>query len=495
LYKYLEEYRGISFQDIKNHIQGDDKENIYLTYSNKSGVTHKLSAGVPTCDKLDIYNHIKTSLVGLEPINPIQELKIKRQTKNNAGGLTNTDKLILSNTLYRNHTTELELLVIHPPTSTLYENTIDTIENGKLVDQNIGLTKVDHGIYRFEISNCKNITLSLRNIPSIVGLEITSDTETVEQRLKKLINDIGDISSNKLTLALIDLENMQKYDSKAIIRNALDGYGIINQFINGTTCINPNKIPSGLRDLLNDIGLGNLNQSINDNEIIYTLHKSSKINFICRLDNAAVEIKVPGITNSYSHITDIYPILPFVKSKAKNIENIDSLAIATLLQDISNDTRDVILILEEGETQYNTIISSLDNTLLEKIKSNVKEYITTDLLGHQEVIQMKDDAPSLGTGIYKIKEGVYISIGDKGQDKTTVDACKIRKWVNNHEKISIGATITFKDRIAYEIRVHKNKEQDYICELIHKLRLALTTHTHLNRCITTDYILGLNKHL
>lgn len=495
LYKYLEQYKGISFEDIKNHIQGDNKENIYLTYSNKSGITHTLGAGVPTCDKLDIYNHIKTSIVGLQPIDSIEELKIKTQTKNKAGGLTNTDKLTLANTLYRNDKTELELLVIHPPTSTLYEDTINIIESEKLIEHNAGLTIIDRGIYQFETYMKKPITLTLRNIPSIIGLEITSDTETVEERLKKLINDMGEKSSNKLSLALIDLENMGKYDAKAIIRNALDGYGIINQFINSTIGVTSNKIASGLRDLLNDIGLGNLNQSINDNEIIYTLHKASKINFICRLDNAVVEIKVPGITDSYSHITDIYPILPILKSKTNKLEDLNSLAIATLLQDIAEEKRDVILLLEEGETQYNTIISNLDTILVEKMKSYVKEYITTDLLGHQEVIQMKDDTPSLGTGIYKIKEGVYISIGDKGQDKTTVDACKIRRWVNNHERISIGATISFKDRIAYEIRVHKNKEQDNICELIHKLRLSLTTHTHLNRCITTDYILGLNKHL
>lgn len=142
------------------------------------------------------------------------------------------------------------------------------------------------------------------------------------------------------------------------------------------------------------------------------------------------------------------------------------------------------MILENGETQYNTITRNLDHNLIEKIKLYSKEYISTE-----------DNKVTLGTGIYKIKNGVYISIGNKGQDKTTTEASKIRSWVNKFKRQSIGATISYKDRIAYEIRVHNNKANDDICKLMHKLRLSITTHSHLNRCITTDYIRGLAKHL
>jgi hypothetical protein len=493
LYTYLEEFKGITFNDIKEHIEGDDKQNIYLTYSNKLGNKHNLNSGVPTCDKLDIYNHIKANMEGLETIAPIQELKMKRPS----GGLDNTDKIVLSKTIHRNDITDLELLVLHPPTSTLYEETISVIESEKLIKNNIGLTIDGDGLYSLETSDNKIINLTVKNIPSIVGLEIKADDETVEERLEKLINDMGEKSPHKVTLTLIDLENMGKYDAKAIIRNTLDGHGIINQFIEGNKGINENKIASGLRDLLNDIGLGNLNQAIEENEVVYTLHKANKINFICRIDNNTVEIKVPMITEDYCHVTDIYPVLPFIKDKIKDIENIDSLAIAIFLQDIEQEKRDVIVILENGETQYNTIVKNLDQDIdtIEKIKSHAKEYITTDLLGHQEVIQLKDGKVTLGTGIYKIKDGVYISIGDKGQDKTTTEASKIRRWSNSYGKVSIGATISYKDRIAYEIRIHKNEEADDMCELVHKLRLAMTMHSHLNRCITTDYILGFVKHL
>lgn len=493
LYTYLEEFKGITFNNIKEHIEGDDKQNIYLTYSNKLGNKHNLHSGVPNCDKLDIYNHIKANMEGLETIAPIEELKMKPQS----GGLDNTDKIVLSKTMYRNSITDLELLVLHPPTSTLYEDTISVIESEKLIKNNIGLTIDGDGLYSLETSNNRIINLTVKNIPSIVGLEIKSDDETVGKRLEKLINDMGKKSPHKVTLALIDLENMGKHDAKAIIRNALDGYGVINQFIEGNKGINTNKVASGLRDLLNDIGLGNFNQVISENQVIYTLHKSSKINFICRIDNKTVEIKVPMITEDYCHVTDIYPVLSCIKDKIKDIENIDTLAMTIFLKDIEQEKRDAIVILENGEAQYNTVVKNLDQDIeiIEKIKSYAKEYITTDLLGHQEVIQLRDDRVTLGTGLYKIKDGGYISIGEKGQDKTTTEASKIRRWSNSYGKVSIGATISYKDRIAYEIRIHKNKEVDDLCELVHKLRLTMTMHSHLNRCITTDYILGFAKHL
>ncbi|GEM_PF-3904587 len=491
LYKHLEEFKGFTFKDIKEHIEGEDKKNIYLVYSNKLGNNHKLNSGVPSCDKLDIYNHVKISVKGLEPIDVVKEIK-----RNNKFGmaLDNTDKLVLSNTIYKNYYTDIEVLVIHPPASTLYDATKDVIESGKLIKNNIGLTIRGDDLYYLQTSD-KRINLTVRDISSVVGLEIKADNETSGERLKKIIDEIGEKSPNKLTLALIELENMGKYDAKFIIRKALDSYGIINQFIDSKTGINANKIASGLKDLLNDIGLGNLNQSIGEDEVIYTLHKASKINFICRLNNNIVEVKIPGVTGSYFNITDIYPILNGIKDKIEDIKDIDLRAIEEFIQDINEEMREVIVVLEGGETQYNTITYNLSSNLEERIKSHVKAYITTDLLGYQEVIQTMGNRPTLGSGIYKIKEGTYISIGDKGKDKTSVEASKIRSWKNKYNKKSIGATIAYKDRIAYEVNIHKDKDNDYLCELIHRLRFALTTHSHLNRCITTDYILGLEKHL
>ncbi|URZ04700.1 hypothetical protein [Clostridium felsineum] len=491
LYDYLKEFKGITFKAIKSHMESEDQPNIYLVYSNRLANKHKLSSGVPSCDKLDIYNHIKANVKGLETIDPIKELKCKDQ-----GGkaLDNTDKIILANTLYRSKYINIELLVIHPPKSTLYQQTKNAIEEGKLIKNNEGLTIVDDGIYYFQMSN-KGVNFSIRDVQSITGLEIKSDNETTKERLKKLLKDIGEKSINKLTLALIELENMGKYDAKSIIRNSLDEYGIINQFIDSKTGVNVNKIVSGLKDLLNDVGVGNLNQLIDNNEVIYTLYKISNINFICRLSNDSIQFKIPILNDSYLDVTEIYPILPSVKDKMSVKSDSDSIDINKFIQDVKNEKRDVIVILEKGDTEYNDIVNKIDDVIEREITSCVKEYITTNLLGHQEIIQTIENKPSLGSGIYKVKKGVYISIGDKGKDRTSVEASKIRMWINNHERKSIGATISYKDRIAYEITIHKNQENDFICELVHKLRLVLTTHSHINRCITTDYIWGLNKHL
>lgn len=491
LFKYIEEFKGVSFGDISNYILGADVPNIHLVYSNKSGVSHNLNAGVPGCDKIDIYNYILDNIKGLEPLEAVEEIKIKKH----AGGLTNTDRIILPQTIYRSNKMKINLLVIHPPESTLYQDLLNVIEEGKLINKHIGFAKGGDGSYSLEVSGSKIIDLSVRSIPSIAGLEIKAENETAEERLNKLRDDIGENISDNLNLAFIDLGYMGKYDSKAIIRKALDSCGIVNQFIDSKTGITLNKIASGLRDLFNDVGLGNSNQTISDSEVIYTLHKVNKVNFICRLDNNTVEIKVPGVTDSYLHVTDIYPILSSIKYKINSIGNIDSIAIATFLQDLAQEQREVIVILENGEKQYNNVIGNLESETIEKIKLYSKEYVTTDLLGHQEVVQTKDNKITLGAGNYRVDNGIYISIGDKGQDRTTVEASKIRTWINKINKQSIGAKIAFKDRIAYEMCFHKNKDNDALCMVIHNLRLATTTHSHLNRCITTDYILGFEKHL
>jgi hypothetical protein len=490
LYNYLEKFKAIEFKDILGFVNGEDNQNLYLVYSNRLGLSSRMSSGVPGCDKLDIFNYLINNIGGLEPVKPVEEISYKKQT----GGLTNTDQIILNKTLFRNDINIIELLVIHPPESMLYRDVLFLINDDKLFKKDSGLVKCGDGLFLLNTGDGKALKLLVHSVPSIEGIEIRSDDETAEERFGKIKNEIGEFTSG-IIIALIELENMGKYDAKSIIRKALDSNGIINQFIDSKSGINTNKIASGLRDLLNDIGLGNLNQKLGTNEVIYTLHKTSKVNFICRLDNKAIEVKIPSVKDDYIHIANIYPYLSQINAKTKDAENLDSIAIAAFLEDITNETRDVIVILDNGEAKYNNVFPNLSTDILAKLKSLVKEFITTDLLGHQEVIQTKKGKISQGTGIYEIEDGVYISIGDKGQDKTNLEASKIRMWNNNHGKISIGATITYKDRVAYEIRMHKNTNNHELCSLVHKLRLATTMHMHLNRCLTTDYILGLDKHL
>lgn len=492
LYEYIKKYKGISFDDVKKHIESEDKEDIYLIYSTKMGGKNKLNPGVPGSDKLDIYNYILENIEGLEPLPVVDELKVGRQ---GAGALNNSDKIILSNTIYRSPKTDIDLLIIQPSESMLYEYTEDVIESGKLIQDNAGMTINANGSYSLELSDGKIVNLEIRKVVSTKGIEIKSDNETADIRAEKLLEDIGYLDETKLTLAFIDLENMGKLDAKKIIRNALDSRGIINQFINGNEGINDNKICSSLRDLFNDIGFGNANQTILENEVIYTLHKADKINFICRLDNNNIEVKIPAITNEYMHITDIYKYLPNLNSRLQEVGQVDDIAVNCLLKDIKDESREVLVILEGGETQYNSVLHYLNQNIIEEIKQNCMDLITTDLLGHQEIVQTNEGKITLGTGVYKVKEGTYISIGDKGQCQVTVEASKIRRWTNSHNKVSIGAKIQYQDRIAYKIITHNDKENQNLCNLVHKLRLSLTRHSHLNRCITTDYILGLEKNI
>lgn len=484
LFKFLED-KGITYEEIKNYVEGqEESDNIFVQYHPKLGRKSKIGSGLPSQDKIDIFNYISNIIPELEPIKELEEISYR----NKAGAINNSNKLILANTIYRNNINNINLHIIHDGENEIFDTVADMIENG-IFAGNKGLEILEKGNYRLLLGDGKEVLLKLLNTQVKDTLSPKKDDEEIEDRIfniKKEINFTGD-----LNIALIELEKRNdNTDAKSILRDSMDKIGIINQFIEKKEEEKSHRVRAAILDLLNDIGFGNANQVIKKNQVIYTMHKIKDINIIARLDNESIEVYIPSVIEKFIHITNTYRYLSEVSLlKSNNNE----LSLDTFINLLNNEKREKIVILEQGEVKRNSILTSMDLEFIEKIKRNSDIYVTTDLL-NREFIQILEGDISLGKGVYKHHNNVYISVGEKVQgNNSTVIASKVRAWTNTKGGISIGATTEYKNRIAFEIRV--NRDDFDTVKLIHNLRLNVTTYKHLNRTIITDYITGLDKHI
>ena len=484
LFKFLED-KGITYEEIRDYVEGqEESNNIFIQYHPKLGRKSKIGSGLPAQDKLDIYNYINRVIPELEPIPELEEISYR----NKAGAINNSNKLILSNAIYRNEIRNINLYIIHDGENNIFDTVVDIIENGVFA-VNKGVETLEEYNYRLLVGDGKEVLLKLVNTPVKATLSPKEDKEEINDRLLKINKEIK--FEEDFNIALIELENRgDSTDAKSILRNSLDKIDIINQFIEKKDEEISHRVRAAILDLLNDIGFGNANQVIKDKQVIYTMHKIKDINIIARLDNERIEVYIPSVVDKFIHISKIYSYLSEVKlHKSSNNE----LSINTFINLLNKEKREKIVILEEGEVKRNSILNSMDLELIEMIKKSSDIYISTDLL-NREFVQTLDDEISLGKGLYKSHDNVYISVGEKVQgNNSTVIASKVRAWTNTKGGTSVGATTEYKNRIAFEIR--SNKDDFEIIKLIHNLRLNVTTYKHLNRTIITDYIIGLDKHI
>ena len=377
----------------------------------------------------------------------------------------------------------INLYIVHDGENKIFDTVVDTIENG-IFAANKGLQILEEGNYRLSVGDGKEVLLKVLNTQVKDVLSPKEDKEETEDRLFKINKEIN--FEGDFNIALVELENRNdSTDAKSILRNSLDKIGIINQFIEKKDEDISHRVRAAVLDLLNDIGFGNANQAIKENQVIYTMHKIKDINIIARLDNESIEVYIPSVIEEFIHINKVYSYLSEIRlHKSNNNE----LSLDTFIKLLNKEKREKIVILEEGEVKRNSILTSMDLESIERIKRNTDIYITTDLL-NRDFIQTLDEDISLGKGVYKSHNNVYISVGEKVQgNNSTVIASKVRAWINTNGGTSIGATTEYKNRIAFEIR--SNKDDFDIIKLIHNLRLNVTTYKHLNRTIITDYITG-----
>lgn len=484
LFKFLED-KGITFKQIKDYVEGQEESNyIFVQYHQKLGRKSKIGSGLPSQDKLDIYNYINEVIPELEPINELEEIKYK----NKAGAINNSGKLILANSIYRNDLKNINLYIVYDGENKIFDTVVEIIENS-IIAGNKGLVKLGGYSYRLLIGDGKEVILKLIDTHAKYTLSPKSDKEEVEERLLKINKEIKFVG--EFNLALVELENRNdSTDAKNILRNSLDKIGIVNQFIEKNDEEITHRVRAGILDLLNDIGFGNANQLIKENQVIYTMHRIKDINIIARLDNESIEVYIPEVVEEFIHISKVYS---YLSELSLHKSNNNELSLNTFIKLLEGEQREKIVVLEEGEVKKNSILTFIDSDSIERIKEKSDIYITTDLL-NREFIQILDNDISLGKGLYKSHDNVYISVGEKVQgNNSTVVASKVRAWTNTKGGTSVGATTEYKNRIAFEIKSNKNDFE--IIKLIHNLRLNSTTYKHLNRTIITDYITGLEKHI
>ncbi|MEG2243664.1 MAG: hypothetical protein RSC87_09355, partial [Muribaculaceae bacterium] len=485
LFDYLDEYKGISFQEIKNSLESDEEnENILLVYNNKMKYQPVIKSGLPNGDKLDIFNHIIENIPGLVPLKAVNEINTRA-----SGAINSSGKITLNNCIYRNQEKYIHLHVIHNRDNEvdLYEKIIEVVENQLIVEKD-NIRKEENGVYYFKIGKSdteEGIHLMIHDVDGTIALRPKSKDETIEQRTQSLSETI--CMGQGLNIAVIELEIRDRgTDAKQIVRASLDKLGVINQFV---TKADHTKLISGMKDLLNDIGLGNAVQLMGEQEEIYTIRKVNERPMIGRLSNTTIEVILPGM-NDFVHITKAYSFL----HKVKEIQIDEQEMIDTFIDVLEQSQKRKIVILEDIATQKDVVINTTDSSLMARIKELSDVCVTTRLLD-RELVQIDKGSVSYGKGCYKVEDEVYISIGEKGQIQRSVEASKIRSWNNTQDGISIGATIDYKDRVGYEINVNGSESPEQMAKFMHMLRLSTTTHMHLNKTILTDYMMGLAKHM
>lgn len=512
LYKFLEDKRGLPFDFIKKSILGEENTGIYLVYSSNSGNKMNIGSGIPGMDKIDICEYILNEIKEFELLPPLQEIKVKEKFLNKGAAISNTGKINTKNCIWRNKKTNINLLILQETDApvSLYKEVINVLEN-KIFDN---IDKLDDR-YLIRVGEVE-LNLSIMDVQCKSSLETydKENEETIAKRKAKLLKEIPEIDDSKINIAIMDIANMEEIDAKQIVRNSLDEIGIVNQCIEGIKRIDKKEIfnisnhtvSACIRDLLNDIGLGNVNQTMGKEKVIYTIHRIEGFNVVCRISDTTVEVKFTDFMNEYCHISEVYKKFNIALKEKEKFNKLkkdemvleqelrNKKALEIFIEDIEQDERNVITLLEKCDVIKNSPIYDLSIDDEKRIIQESSVFVKTDLL-QQELLQMEENKIVKAKAIYKLDNCRYISMGEKVQSETSTanDSSKIRSWINSKDKLSIGYKQQFADRVGYEIET--SIENNEIVRLIHNFRLATTSHIHLNRALTTDYIKGLEKHL
>lgn len=526
--KHLKENYNITIDTIRDSITAEEDvhPNILISYNHFMGRKPTMKKGISLIDKWDIVNSILDKIEGLSLVYTLPQVdfktELKETAKNNlisSANLNSNNKILLERCIWRNPITNIDLFIIYRKEDyqeSLYTATLQAIEDG-VFEKDKELPQNSEGMYLLELSN-KTLTLRVHDIEVDEALGARkvegNDTETLKDRREKIERVLPKINNDSISIALMSVPQQGKIDAKQIIRNALDSMGIVNQNIlppeeKAMGQVNSNKIRTAIQDLLDDIGLANINQEIKEDEIIYTMYKANRIPLICRLDNHMAEINIPCINDKYYSLNEIVSILYKVNEKRLYIkkliqkklineeyEKMEREANNKFLEDIKKENKKVICILENGEIKRDSMLHCLNGKIQADIREAVEYFITTDML-ETVAIQVKNNSvtkPSVGA-VYKLPfKNCFISMGSVLKaEKGARDESKFREWVNSKGKITYGFKKEYASRNAYEIRM--NKDELRILKLIHNLRLAVTTDSHLNMTIGTKYIGGLSKNI
>ena len=516
VFKEIEDVFGISIEDIrKAFVEGINKENILLTYHTSMDDMQKMraKAGVASTDKISIKNHILKTNIELIPMGDIPAVIVKDSVISSIK--TSAVKQISfspSKAIAKIDCEEIDLYTFR--SSIFKENIYEYVI--KFFDKNSKETeicKLEDNKYLLKFSN-KEIILNVKDVinDDIVGRK-TSEDESIEAR-KELIGKTIKNSKGKV-MAFIEVEDLRrnkgntKFDSKLIIRNAMNEIGLLNQFIIGKrdeSELPENqstgfyaKVANSILDLFNDLGIVNGYSDLKGKKVYsfmsYKLgeKKETSLPFIIKSSNENIKFMIlegpEGYLYKWIDISNKNKVLADIKSWLKTSNELEISREKTTARDIvelinededeNEDEKIVILSHANGfnNSELRDIFESFENASI--VETSI---VKTELV---QVHNIKRH-PGITRCIYKLFEHCYRSQGEKviGMEQKS-DRYKL-DWLSK----------SYKHRNLMEIEIIKSQiDEDILAEIIHRLRVPLTTDIHCNEDFLTEHLISFKEYL
>ncbi len=512
IFEEVKENMDIEIKDINSALFAEvANPNILIAYhTSMKNVDTEIGVGFHSNDKILIKDYIASCCESLKLIEPLKCVVADKKYFNKIiGSATSECKLNLTKVLVKNSFDELNLYIFRTSNSKFkLENYVRRfIENplkSEKEDPNVKKISDDKYIIKF---NNKSIVFNIIEIINdiIAGRKI-SENESYEDRKKSILNVIGEVKENSVAIVLVDDLRKTKVDSKNIIRLALNSIGIVNQFIiddvetrNKTEEARDNEFDSKTRksmlDLLNDIGFVNGLSEIKD-KVMYSFwtyiigkgeNEYKYIPFIIRIDSKIIEFMTLEGNESYEWIPLIKAnsVLSNLGSWLNSSGSIDEVSqdvvIDEIIQEINGDERDKIIIISHE--------NNFDNNLFkDKFKEFINASVVMTSISNTEVIQYHKLEGNTGitSCIYKIEDNYYRSHGQK--------LIGMKQHSDLYKKDYLKKE--YKHRNLLDIKILKsNMNNDILAEIIHRLRLTLTSNIHSNKDMITEHLTSFKKHI
>lgn len=518
IFKEIKENMDIGIENINSALFAEKANpDILIAYhtSMKYDADTKIGVGVHSNDKVLIKNHILKSCENLKLIEPIECIVTnKKDFINISGSATDQGKLKLDKVFVKNNLNEVDLYVFRIANSKfkLEDYIRRFIEHPSIIKkekykEEPNIEKINNNQYSIKLYN-KTIIFNIIEIISdkIAGRKILGN-ENYEDRKKIILNAIGRIKENSIAIVLIDdLRKSPNVDSKSIIRTALNSIGIVNQFIiddvgdeNKTDEDRDNafdnKTRAAMLDLLNDIGFVNASAVIKD-KVVYSFwgyrigkkdNKNKYIPFIIRTDFNNIEFMILEGNECYEWMplfkanSAISNLGSWLNSSGDIEELTQEEVINEIIEEINEDSREKIVIVSHE--------NNFENNLFEnKFKEFINASVVMTNISATEVIQYHKTAGNTGitSCIYKIDDNYYRSYGQKvigmEQNSTLYKKDYLKK--------------EYKHRNLLDIKIlRSNLNNNMLAEIIHRLRLPLTSNIHANKDILTEHLTSFERHI
>ncbi|WP_291734130.1 ImmA/IrrE family metallo-endopeptidase [Clostridium sp.] len=518
IFKEIKENMDIGIENINSALFAEKANpDILIAYhtSMKYDADTKMGVGVHSNDKVLIKNHILKSCEKLKLIEPIECIVAnKKDFINISGSATDQGKLKLDKVFVKNNLNEVDLYVFRIANSKfkLEDYIRRFIEHPSIIKkekykEEPNIEKINNNQYSIKLYN-KTIIFNIIEIISdkIAGRKILGN-ENYEDRKKIILNAIGKRKENSIAIVLIDdLRKSPNVDSKSIIRTALNSIGIVNQFIiddvgdeNKTDEDRDNafdnKTRAAMLDLLNDIGFVNASAVIKD-KVVYSFwgyrigkkdNKNKYIPFIIRTDFNNIEFMILEGNECYEWMSlfkansAISNLGSWLNSSGDIEELTQEEVINEIIEEINEDSREKIVIVSHE--------NNFENNLFEnKFKEFINASVVMTNISATEVIQYHKTAGNTGitSCIYKIDDNYYRSYGQKvigmEQNSTLYKKDYLKK--------------EYKHRNLLDIKIlRSNLNNNMLAEIIHRLRLPLTSNIHANMDILTEHLTSFERHI